>query len=265
MSARQIGSEIQLSIQSPVDLVFSVAAAASYQLEGESLSVAVDGTPVAVSELVDPLGTRLHRVQAPVGLLTLSYAATVPGPAEPLGVQPLDDVEFLRPSRYCDSDRLVQVARTNIGDLTGLELVRAVRRWALGNITYAPGNSSSAHGALDTYVSRVGVCRDTSHLVIAFLRGLGLPARLVSAYSPGLVPMDFHAVAEVLVDGHWYVVDGTGLAPRPGLVRIATGRDAADTAFLTVQSGAADLVSLSVTASMDELPYDDGEQLVRIS
>ena len=78
-----------------------------------------------------------------------------------------------------------------------------------------------------------GVCRDYSHLTIALLRALDTPARLVAVYAPGCDPMDFHAVTEVAVDGRWLAVDATTLAPRQSLLRIATGRDAADTAFLT--------------------------------
>ena len=85
------------------------------------------------------------------------------------------------------------------------------------------------------------MCRDFAHLVIALLRARNVPARLVAVYAPGLQPMDFHAVVEAAIDGEWRVVDATTLAPRQSLVRIATGRDASDTAFLTVQSGRADL------------------------
>ncbi len=77
--------------------------------------------------------------------------------------------------------------------------------------------------------------------------------------------MDFHAVAEALVDGAWRVVDATLLAPRAGLVRIATGRDAADTAFLSSYGGAVDLVGLEVTAVTDgPLPSDDVTSLVTL-
>ena len=91
------------------------------------------------------------------------------------------------------------------------------------------------------------------------------PARVVSVYAPGLYPMDFHAVAEALVDGQWRVVDATLLAPRQSLVRIATGRDAADIAFLDNHNGAITLTKLLVTAVVDgDLPMDSVDQLVSI-
>ena len=82
-----------------------------------------------------------------------------------------------------------------------------------------------------------GVCRDYAHLTITLLRALEIPARLVAVYAPGLSPMDFHAVVEADVDGTWCVVDATRLAPTSSLVRICSGRDAADTAFLSLFGG----------------------------
>ena len=120
------------------------------------------------------------------------------------------------------------------------------------------GRCGPTDGAVDTLLARQGVCRDYAHLVIALLRGLDVPARMAAAYAPGLAPMDFHAVAEAAVDGHWRVVDATLLAPRATLVRIASGRDAADTAFLSAYGGAADLLETSVTATVDgDLPGDE--------
>ena len=110
-----------------------------------------------------------------------------------------------------------------------------------------------------------GVCRDYAHLVVALLRAVNVPARVVSVYAPGLQPMDFHAVAEAFVDGGWRVVDGTLLAPRQSLVRIATGRDSADTAFLDNHTGSITLTEMRVKAVVDgELPRDSIDQLVSI-
>ncbi len=101
--------------------------------------------------------------------------------------------------------------------------------------------------------------------MVALLRAVKVPARVVSVYAPGLYPMDFHAVAEAYVDGQWRVVDGTLLAPRQTLVRIATGRDAADIAFLDNHRGFISLNKLMVTAIVDgDLPIDSIDQLVSI-
>ena len=108
------------------------------------------------------------------------------------------------------------------------------------------------------------MCRDYAHLVVALLRALNVPARLASVYAPGLSPMDFHAVAEAAIDGRWCVVDATTLAPRSSLVRIATGRDASDTAFLSIHGAATELDDLTVTAVVDDLPRDDVTELVSL-
>jgi transglutaminase-like putative cysteine protease len=109
------------------------------------------------------------------------------------------------------------------------------------------------------------VCRDFAHLTVALLRANGVPARVVSVYAPGLDPMDFHAVAEACVDDAWYVVDPTCLAPRPSLVRIATGADAADTAFLTVVGGTVDLIGIEAGAVVEpDLPTDDVTELLQL-
>jgi len=139
-----------------------------------------------------------------------------------------------------------------------------VSSWVGSRLSYVPGSSLPTDGAVQTLLGREGVCRDYAHLVIALLRALDVPARLVSVYAPGLSPMDFHAVAEAHLEGQWYVVDATTLAPRTSLVRIATGRDASDTAFLNVHHGYADLDELEVTAVADVLPDDDVRDLVML-
>ncbi len=107
------------------------------------------------------------------------------------------------------------------------------------------------------------MCRDFAHLTIALCRAPWvLPARLAAVYTPGLALMDFHAVVEILANDGWWVLDPTRLAPRGAMVRIATGRDAADTAFATTLRGAAELVASSVFASSNgDLPGDDHAHL----
>jgi transglutaminase-like putative cysteine protease len=140
----------------------------------------------------------------------------------------------------------------------------AVAEWVGTEVMYIPGSSNSTDGALRTLIARKGVCRDFAHLVIALLRALDVPARLVSTYAPGLTPMDFHAVPEAFVEGAWHVIDATKMAPRQSLVRIATGRDAADIAFLTVIGGQVNFVSLKVTATSDEFALDNHVDLVQL-
>ena len=133
-------------------------------------------------------------------------------------------------------------------------------------LAYVPGLSRPTDGAVETMLSRLGVCRDFAHLVIAMLRALDIPARFAAVYAPGLSPMDFHAVPEVLLDGQWVIVDATGLAPRSSMVRIATGRDAADTAFASVYGGAVDFYETWVSAVVDgDLPIEDLGARIQLS
>jgi transglutaminase-like putative cysteine protease len=120
------------------------------------------------------------------------------------------------------------------------------------------GASRPVDTAVDTLLTGQGVCRDYAHLTITLLRALEIPARLAAVYAPGLSPMDFHAVVEADIDGTWCVVDPTRLAPTSSLVRICSGRDAADTAFLTTLGGVAKFETMTVTATTaGSLPAPD--------
>jgi len=263
---RDVSSRIALNVTEPAELVFAITASAHYSPDSEHLAAHVDGRPVEIDELRDAHGTRLHRVMAPVGSFAIEYSASLHD-GDPAGGD--DDVErfvHLRPSRYAESDTLAPTATAEFRGIEGAtELLAAVSSWVGTRLSYIPGSSLPTDGAARTLLARRGVCRDYAHLCVALLRGLGVPARMVAVYAPGLSPMDFHAVAEAWIDGAWRAIDATTLAPRSSLVRIATGRDAADTAFLNVLSGRADLVQLTVTATADELPDDDVTRLVSIA
>jgi transglutaminase-like putative cysteine protease len=138
------------------------------------------------------------------------------------------------------------------------EAAAALASWVFERLAYEPGSSGPLDTAVDTLVAGAGVCRDFAHLTIALCRALGVPARLVAVYAPGVSPMDFHAVVEARGPRGWEVVDPTRLAPRSSLVRIATGRDAADTAFAMTLAGTAELVTSEIWATVDgDLPLDD--------
>ena len=226
----------------------------------EVLSVRLDGQPVGWVEHATEAGGRLQLLEVPAGRLEVSYRGTVDTvDTVALPAERLDATVYLRPSRYAESDRLGAVAAAEFGHLAApADLVRAVAAWVGTRLSYLPGSSTGTDGAVDTLLAGAGVCRDYAHLVVALLRARDVPARVVAVYAPGLVPMDFHAVAEALVSGRWQVVDATLLAPRQSLVRIATGRDAADTAFLSSYGGDLRLTALQVGAVVaGMLPRDD--------
>jgi transglutaminase-like putative cysteine protease len=195
----------------------------------------------------------------------------VDGRAPYVDTSDLETITYLRPSRYCQSDEVFGQARRQFRGLAGHELVAAVTEFTTTSISYSPGMSLGTDSAVTTLMTGQGVCRDFAHVVISFLRAMDVPARYVACYAPGLQPMDFHAVAEAYIDGAWYAIDATRLAHRRSLVRIATGRDAADCAFLTFHGGHVGLDRLRVDARVagdDPSPdpaTDDPAEPVRLA
>ena len=164
---------------------------------------------------------------------------------------PSDVLPYLRPSRYCPSDRFERVAQRRFGDLAGGGKVAAILAFVGEHLDYEAGSSDGFTTASETFTDGAGVCRDFAHLAITLCRAADIPARAVSAYAWRLDPPDLHAVVEVFLGGRWWLADPTGKAPVEGLIRIATGRDAADIAFMNI-FGRAELVSQSFAVTQVE-------------
>lgn len=263
---RTVSCSLTAEILAPTTVELQVAVARPAPAD-ETLTVTLGGQPVAVEELATDAGGRLHLLRCGAGTLRVDYRAAVAERSGPVPAQALDPVTYLRPSRYAESDRLAALAAAELGATRDpAALVRDVAAWVGRRLAYVSGSSRVTDGAVDSLLGGAGVCRDYAHLTIALLRARDVPARLVSVYAPGLVPMDFHAVVEALVDGQWRVVDATLLAPRSSLVRIATGRDAADTAFMSSYGGGLRLDSIQVSAVVaGTLPTDDLDQVVQLA
>lgn len=264
---RTVSADIDATLtgSSEIELQLAVARLEGLRID-EALEVTLDGEPVETEELTSVVGGVVHRFRAADGDLAVRYRARVEGRAETPHEAPFDRSLYLRPSRYVDCDRLFGYVGSRI-DTGGeaVEVVDRVARFVAGHLDYTPGASRPTDGATDTLLAGAGVCRDYAYLVIALLRAAEIPARLAAVYAPGCEPMGFHAVAEALVDGQWTAVDANGLAPRQSLLRIATGRDAADTAFLDNHGGVLEVSSCVVSAVVDgELPVDEPSQAVAI-
>ncbi|NWG74665.1 MAG: transglutaminase family protein [Rubrivivax sp.] len=246
--------EFQLELHYEVDaygadFVFNVHAAHTPRqtVSGEQLGLS---QPVATTLHVDPLtGNRVLRLRAGPGPLHLSYAATVDLvhhfadpqqlPEVPVCRLPPEVLGYLYPSRYCPSDRLGRLAIGTFGSMRqGHSRVQAIRDWVQSHVAFLQNTSNANTSAIDTLVDRVGVCRDFAHLMIALCRALSIPARFVSGTDygadPALGPPDFHAYVEVYLGDRWYLFDPSGTAIPMGLMRLGTGRDAADVAFATI-------------------------------
>ncbi|GHF24403.1 transglutaminase-like domain-containing protein [Pseudolysinimonas yzui] len=259
---RDVTVTLDLESDGPAHLALAVAVATGYGAT-ERFEATQSGRVLPVTVLDDIHGGRLHVLDVGPGRVHVEYSAAVAGTAPAADLDAMQEIRYLRPSRYCESDILRPIAVAEFSGLRGAELLAAVASWVGVRIAYVPGSSLPTDGAVRTLLSRRGVCRDFAHLVVAFLRALDVPARVVGVYAPGLSPMDFHAVAEAAIDGVWHVVDATTLAPRQSLVRIATGRDAADIAFLSARGDLPVRVAdLRVLAVADELPRDDTLQPV---
>ncbi|WP_095590265.1 transglutaminase-like domain-containing protein [Actibacterium ureilyticum] len=155
-------------------------------------------------------------------------------------------VRYLMPSRYCPSDLFQNFVTAEFGELQGGARIAAMRDWVHGALAYVPGASGAQTTALDSFVQRQGVCRDFAHVMITLARASAIPARFASVYAPDVKPQDFHAVAEVFLDGGWHLVDATGMAAADTIARIGVGQDAADVAFLSA-FGPITMVDQSVT------------------
>lgn len=261
---RTVTSTLDLDVSGRSDMIFSVAVATSASLAEETLDFTLDGEPIESTTLLERNGTRLHRLVSGPGHLVVDYRAVVAGMAVPEVTEPLDELLYLRPSRYCQSDSLFPTARAEFAGLAGHDLLDAVTSWVSSTLMYVSGSSRGTDGATSTLLARRGVCRDYAHLVIALLRALDMPARMAAVYAPGLEPMDFHAVAEAFIDGEWWLVDATRLAPRQSMLRIATGRDASDISFLSNYWANVNVATMLVTATADVLPVDDGSQRLQL-
>ncbi len=194
-------------------------------------------------------GNRYMRLKAQAGLLRLRYSATVDirhhvaapeSIAEvPVGRLPADVLTYLYPSRYCQSDRLYELAMREFGALPqGYGRIRRVCEWVRQHVAFRSNTTNASTSAMDTLQERVGVCRDFAHLMIALCRALNVPARFVAGIDygadPALGPSDFHAYVEVFLGDRWYLFDPSGTAIPMGLMRFGTGRDAADVSFATI-------------------------------
>ena len=258
---RVVTAHLELFVFDEADIVLSIAAAGDYERVDEQLLVTTEGRDVGFTQ-----DDQLYFVKnVGRGLLLVDYQATIVGEAPVATATDLDVFRYIRPSRYCESDRLGPLARAEFAGLEGADLLAGVSSWVGTNIAYVTGSSRPIDGAIATLLGREGVSRDFAHLTAALLRANDVAARVVSVYAPGLYPMDFHVVTEACIDGTWYVVDPTCLAPRSSLVRIATGSDASDIAFLTTLRGVVELNYMSVTATTaGSLPTDEITELVRL-
>jgi len=238
----EIQSRLDYALPAPTDLILQLEAAIVPEQLVENPAIGL--SPIEHFARVpgqDGIGDRIMLHAA--NQLIVEYSATVTvrrvvAPldglaAVPLHLLPGPTVPYLFESRYCPSHSFERFVAGEFPGLSGGALVRAMLDYMGQHFRYVSGVSNQSTTALDTFVSREGVCRDYAHVLIALARAASLPARIASVYAPGVDPPDFHAVCEVFLGDAWHIVDATGMASGADCAKIAVGRDAADVAFLT--------------------------------
>jgi len=245
----RIVSTLDYIADAPVACVLHIRAQenASQKILKESFLISADIPHVLHSCGVT--GNRLDTLNLEIpGAFHIRYEAEVEVTAQRLNVGEVTDVgphdysldvlHFLYPSRYCESDRMGRISADLFGKVEGnIQKVQAVVDWIGEHISYVSGSTNAQTSAVNSLVERMGVCRDFSHLAIALCRAMNIPARYFSGYAHELQPPDFHACFETWIGGKWIFWDATGLASPDGVVRIGTGRDAADVSVCTAFGG----------------------------
>jgi len=219
--------------------------------------------PLPVQEYIDTFGNRCGRINAPAGRLRLYNDNLVrdSGLQDPVvlsaqqhsvGDLPSDAIQFLLASRYCEVDRLSDIAFQLFGQTPmGWLRVQAICNWVHSSVLFGYQFARPTKTAWDVYTERTGVCRDFTHLAITFCRCMNIPARYATGYLGDIgvprlpAPMDFSAWFEVYLNGQWYTFDARFNTPRMGRILMARGRDAVDVA-LTTSFGHANLKSFRV-------------------
>jgi len=241
--------DLDYEVVGPSDFIFLIHAARCAQQRVLAESLIVEPQVDWRVEIEPHFGNRLLRLRASDGPLHVRYGGTVEVDhymAEPVYVVstpldrlPAETLPFLWSSRYCQADQVQQLAYREFSHMpSGFAQADAVCRWVRSQVEFRVGSLTVRTSALDTLEQRMCVCRDFAHSMIAILRSLNYPARFVTGVDYGaaesLGPPDFHSYVEAYIGDRWWLFDPTGITPLTGLIRIGTGRDAADVAFATM-------------------------------
>lgn len=212
---------------------------------------------VPAFDFVDTHGNVCTRFTVPAGGVALSCdfviedsgqpdAGTTDAVQHPIPELPPEVLPFLLPSRYCESDLLLDKAWPLFGRTpTGWARVQAIVDFVHNHLTFGYPDAHIHRTAARAMDERVGVCRDFAHLAVALCRSMNIPARYCTGYlgdigvPPADAPMDFSAWFQVFLGGAWHTFDARHNRPRIGRVLMAVGRDAADTALTTAFGNAA--------------------------
>lgn len=244
----RIGYELEFECPNPTPMVLMVSVHRSRRGDLIAPDLIITEPDLPVTGFRDGFGNWCSRLVAPAGHLrvtadTLINDSGEPDPVVPEARQtpveelPDDVLQFLRGSRYCETDSLSNTAWALFGnhpDESGWQRVQRICDHVHQHIEFGYEHARSNKSALDAHSERVGVCRDYAHLAIAFCRCMNIPARYCTGYLTdiGIPPpygtMDFAGWFEAYLDGRWHTFDPRNNMPRIGRILIARGRDASD-------------------------------------
>lgn len=242
----RVGYELVYECVQPTPMMLMLNTHYSHAKEVLSPDLLAVNPPVPISQYRDGFGNLCSRIVAPQGLIEFSTSAVLEVSSEPERRPPLteqhpvealpdDTLVFLLGSRYCETDRLSETAWQLFGHIpTGWERVQAICDFVHNHVAFNYADARSTRTAWETFNERRGVCRDFTHLAVAFCRCMNIPARYCTGYlgdigvPPPHGPMDFSAWFEAYLDGTWHVFDPRNNTPRIGRVLMARGRDAVD-------------------------------------
>ena len=247
----RIGYELRYQFPQPTPVILMLNVHDSRVCDLERPDDIVIEPSVPISRYRDVFANQCSRILAPAGAMRISTDTVVrntelPDLVAPDATQvsiqdlPDDTLVFLIASRFCDSDRLLDLAWTLFGRSSpGWTRVQAVCDFVHAHIAFGYEHARVTRSASEAYQERRGVCRDYAHLAIAFCRALNIPARYCTGYlsdigTPQPYPAgDFAAWFEAYLGGQWHMFDPRNNVPRIGRVLLARGRDAADVAITT--------------------------------
>lgn len=243
------GYEITVNCTQPTALVCLLSVHDDRKADIRAAETIITQPETPTSTYRDLFGNRCLRLVAPAGDLTLWGDATIEDSGvvdqadwsaeqHPVADLPDECLVYLMGSRYCETDRLSQVAWDLFGHTApGWGRVQAICDFVHDHIRFDYQQARSTRTALDAYNEKVGVCRDFAHLAVALIRCMNIPARYVNGHLgdigvPVLDPMDFSAWIEVYLGGGWHTFDPRNNKPRIGRIVVARGRDATDVPLL---------------------------------
>ncbi|SDD70246.1 Transglutaminase-like enzyme, putative cysteine protease [Paracoccus isoporae] len=264
------GYDITIESDGPLSMLLQMSVRPERQLDLRGIEAFSTDPAVPYSTFIDDFGNFTRRLNADPGKFRMQQTAIItdsglPEPEfpeaqeMPIEALPDDVLQFLMPSRYCDSDLLLAQAWDLFGQVPqGWNRVQAIMDWVHNHITFNYQDADATRTAKDAFDQGKGVCRDFAHLAIAMCRALNIPARYVNAHLGDFGvpvppdPMDYAASVQVYLSGRWWNFDPRNNSRRIGRIPVGYGRDATDVALIS-SFGAHRLLNFTViTEEVDE-------------